>query len=61
MQKTNYEFFIMKIQLQNHCDELISRPEDSYLLCCVVECDLETSSMRTSWPALSRSAKGRKK
>ena len=23
------------------CDELITRPEDSYRLCCVVVCDLE--------------------
>ena len=27
------------------CDELITRPEESYLLCCVVVCDLETSGM----------------
>jgi len=27
------------------CDELITRPEESYGLCCVVVCDLETSSM----------------
>jgi len=27
------------------CDELITRPEESYLLCCVVVCDLETSRM----------------
>ena len=27
------------------CDELIARPEDSYRLCCVVVCDLETSRM----------------
>jgi len=25
------------------CDELITRPEESYLLWCVVVCDLETS------------------
>jgi len=25
------------------CDELITRPEDSYRLCCIVVCDLETS------------------
>jgi len=25
------------------CDELITRPEESYQLCCVVMCDLETS------------------
>jgi len=28
------------------CDELITRPEDSYRLWCVVVCDLETSRMR---------------
>jgi len=27
------------------CDELITRPEESYRLCCVVVCDLETSRM----------------
>ena len=27
------------------CDELITRPEESYRLCCVVACDLETSRM----------------
>jgi len=26
-------------------DELITRPEESYRLCCVVVCDLETSRM----------------
>ena len=25
------------------CDELITRPDESYRLCCVVVCDLETS------------------
>jgi len=25
------------------CDELITRPEESYRQCCVVVCDLETS------------------
>ena len=28
------------------CDGLITRPEESYRLCCVVVCDLETSRMR---------------
>ena len=32
------------------CDGLITRPEESYRLWCVVECDLETSCMRRSWP-----------
>jgi len=27
------------------CDELITRPEESYRLCCVVVCDLEASRM----------------
>jgi hypothetical protein len=32
------------------CDEIITRSEESYRLCCVVVCDLETSLMRRSWP-----------
>jgi len=32
------------------CDELITRPEEIYLLFFVVVCDLETSRMRWSWP-----------
>jgi len=31
------------------CDELITRPEESYRLCCVVVCDLETSRMAASY------------
>ena len=31
---------------RGHCDELITRPEESYRLWCVVVCDLETSCMR---------------
>ena len=27
------------------CDEVITRPEESYRLCCVVVCDLETSKI----------------
>ena len=38
------------------CDELITHPEESYLLWCVAVCDLETSRMRRPWPALGRSA-----
>ena len=33
------------------CDELITRPEESYRLWCVVVCDVETSWMRMPWPA----------
>ena len=38
------------------CNELITRPEESYRLWCVVVCDLETSRMRRPWPALGCSA-----
>jgi hypothetical protein len=41
------------------CDELITRPEESYRLWCVVECDLETSWMRRPWPTLGGGGKGR--
>jgi len=42
------------------CDALITRPEESYRLWYVAMCDLETSRMRRPWPALGRSATGRK-
>ena len=32
------------------CEGLITRPEESYRLWCVVECDLEISWMWRSWP-----------
>jgi hypothetical protein len=38
------------------CNELITLPEESYRLWCVVVCDLETSRMRRPWPGLGRSA-----
>ena len=41
------------------CDELITRPEESYWLWCVVMCDLGSSRMRRPWPALGRSATGK--
>jgi len=37
-------------------DELITRPEESYRLWCVVVCDQEISRMRRPWPALGRRA-----
>ena len=43
------------------CDELITRPEESYRLWCVVVCDLETSRIRRPWPALGRGATAQKK
>ena len=42
------------------CVDLITRPEESYRMCCVVVCDLETSWMRRPWPALGRSATRKK-
>jgi len=39
------------------CDELITRPDKSYCLWCVVVCQLETSRMKKPWPALGCSAK----
>ena len=32
------------------CNELITHPEESYQLWCIVVCDLETSWMRRPWP-----------
>jgi len=34
---------------QDLCDELITRPGESYRLWCVVVCDSETSRMRRPW------------
>jgi len=42
------------------CDGLITRPEESYRMWCVVVCDLETSRMRRPWPALGRNATEKK-
>ena len=38
------------------CDELITRPEESYRLWCIVVCDPEMSRMRRLRPELGRSA-----
>jgi hypothetical protein len=35
------------------CDELITRPEESYRLCCVVVCDLETSRIGAPYITLT--------
>ena len=43
------------------CDELITHPEESYRLWCVIACDLETSRMRRPWPALGHSATAKKR
>jgi hypothetical protein len=38
-------------QVEVYCDGLIIRPEESYRLCCVIVCELETSRMRRLKPA----------
>ena len=44
------------------CDGMITRPEESYRLRCVVVCNLENSSrMRRPWPTLGCSDIGKKK
>jgi hypothetical protein len=40
------------LSVRGLCDELITRPEESYRLWCVVLCDLETSWMRRPWPTV---------
>ena len=42
------------------CDELITRPEESYRLWCVIVCDLEASRLRMPRQALGRSATEKK-
>jgi hypothetical protein len=37
------------------CNELITRPDESYWLSCVVVCDLETSWMGRPWPTVGLS------
>ena len=39
-------------------NELLTCPEESYRLWCVVVCDLETSRMGKTWPSLGRSTTG---
>jgi hypothetical protein len=42
------------------CDELITLPDETYRLRCVVVCDLEAWRTRRPWSALGRSAIGKK-
>ena len=47
------EFFFCECRVlsgRGLCDELITVPEESYRLCCVVVCDLQTSKMRRPGP-----------
>jgi len=39
------------LSVRGLCDELITRPVESYRLWCVVVCYLETSWMRRAWPS----------
>ena len=39
------------------CDELVTLPEESYWLWCVVACSIDPSGMCRPWPALGRSTK----
>jgi hypothetical protein len=43
------------------CNELITYPEESYWLGCIVMCDLETSRMKRLWSVLGRSTTGIKR
>jgi len=43
------------------CDELITRPEESHRLWCVVVCDQETSRMRRPWPTGGSRARNKQK
>jgi hypothetical protein len=40
------------------CVGLITRPEESYGMCGVCECDREASIMRRPWPTMSCRAMG---
>jgi hypothetical protein len=41
------------------CDDLITRPEESYRLWCFVVCGLETLGIRRPWPTWGRRATGK--
>jgi hypothetical protein len=53
-----YECFVLSNR--RLCDEPIPRPEEFYRLWCVIVCNLETSRMRQSWPALGCCAREKK-
>jgi hypothetical protein len=53
-------FVCCELSARSLCDELITRPEESYRLWCVVVCNLETSKMRRPWLALGRTATEKK-
>ena len=49
------EYFVLS--RRGLCDALITHPEESYRLWCVVVCDLETSRMRRPWPLAPQKTK----
>jgi hypothetical protein len=42
--------WVVLCDVRGHCDELITRPGESYRLWCVLVCDLEILWMRRPWP-----------
>jgi len=52
---------LLSVLSRSLCDELITRPEESYRLRCVVVCDLETSGMRRPWSTGGCRAKNKTK
>jgi len=51
---------VVFFSVKSLCEELIACPEEIHRLWCVVVCDLETSRMSSPWPAIVRSATGRR-
>jgi len=43
------------------CEELVNRPEESYRLCRVFVCDIETSWMRRPWTTGGQSRQKKEK
>ena len=46
---------------RGHCDQLITRPEESYRLWCIVVCDLENLKNEEAMTHVGRSATAKKK
>jgi hypothetical protein len=46
----SFLFWFLCFVRESFCNELITRPEESYRMWCVVVCDLETLWMRNPWP-----------
>jgi len=57
--KGAWMFFCCVLSSRGLCDELITRPEESYRLLCVVMCELKISWMRRPWLTLGWSTKNK--